>query len=93
MGRPSFRRLIHDAEKKVLLIVDNLRVHHGKLVQAWLVYAGSAFLRTRNCKDSTVLKAAPSGHSFHMLYVKNELSATEDNILSPVCYPMRTKIT
>ncbi len=27
-------RLIHDAEKKVLLIVDNLRVHHGKLVQA-----------------------------------------------------------
>jgi transposase len=29
-------RLIHDAEKKVLLIVDNLRVHHGKLVQAWL---------------------------------------------------------
>lgn len=30
------KRLIHDADKKVLLIVDNLRVHHGKIVQQWL---------------------------------------------------------
>ena len=30
------KRLIHDAEKKVLFIVDNLRVHHGKVVQQWL---------------------------------------------------------
>ena len=29
-------RLIKDSDKKVLLIVDNLRVHHGKLVQKWL---------------------------------------------------------
>ena len=29
-------RLIKDSARKVLFIVDNLRVHHGKLVQAWL---------------------------------------------------------
>ena len=29
-------RLIKDSTRKVLFIVDNLRVHHGKLVQAWL---------------------------------------------------------
>lgn len=29
-------RLIHDAPRKVFLILDNLRVHHGKLVQKWL---------------------------------------------------------
>jgi transposase len=28
--------LIHDAERKVFLIVDNLRVHHAKLVKEWL---------------------------------------------------------
>jgi transposase len=28
--------LIEDAERKVFLIVDNLRVHHSKLVKAWL---------------------------------------------------------
>lgn len=30
------RRLITDAPKKVFLILDNLRVHHGILVQKWL---------------------------------------------------------
>ncbi len=30
------KRLIKDAHKKVFLIVDNLRVHHVKLVQEWL---------------------------------------------------------
>ncbi len=30
------KRLIHDSEKKVVFIVDNLRVHHGKIVQQWL---------------------------------------------------------
>jgi transposase len=30
------RRLTKDAERKVYLILDNLRVHHGKIVQAWL---------------------------------------------------------
>lgn len=31
------KRRISDADgKKVLLILDNLRVHHSKLVQAWL---------------------------------------------------------
>ena len=30
------KRLIKDADKKVFFIVDNLRVHHGKIVQAWL---------------------------------------------------------
>lgn len=29
-------RLTHDATRKVFLILDNLRVHHGKLVQKWL---------------------------------------------------------
>lgn len=29
--------LIEDAQRKVFLIVDNLRVHHAKLVKAWLV--------------------------------------------------------
>ena len=30
------KRLIKDAPRKVFLILDNLRVHHGKLVTAWL---------------------------------------------------------
>jgi transposase len=30
------RRLIKGASKKVFLILDNLRVHHSKLVKAWL---------------------------------------------------------
>lgn len=30
------RRLISDAPRKVFLILDNLRVHHGKIVAAWL---------------------------------------------------------
>jgi transposase len=29
-------RLIKDASRKVFLILDNLRVHHGKAVAAWL---------------------------------------------------------
>lgn len=31
-----FERLIKDADRKVFLILDNLRVHHAKLVKAWL---------------------------------------------------------
>ncbi len=30
-------RLIRDSDKKVFLILDNLRVHHSKKVKAWLV--------------------------------------------------------
>jgi transposase len=30
------RRLITGAKKKIFLILDNLRVHHGKAVKAWL---------------------------------------------------------
>lgn len=30
------KRLIKDAQRKVFLILDNLRVHHAKLVKAWL---------------------------------------------------------
>jgi transposase len=30
------KRLIKDAGRKVYLILDNLRVHHAKLVKAWL---------------------------------------------------------
>jgi len=30
------KRLIKDSDKKVFLIVDNLRVHHAKVVKAWL---------------------------------------------------------
>ena len=29
-------RLIHDADRKVFLILDNLRVHHARQVKAWL---------------------------------------------------------
>ncbi len=29
-------RLVHDSTKKVFLILDNLRVHHSKKMQAWL---------------------------------------------------------
>ena len=29
-------RLTHSSEQKVFLILDNLKVHHGKLVSAWL---------------------------------------------------------
>ena len=30
------KRLIKDTDRKVLLIVDNLKVHHGKIVAEWL---------------------------------------------------------
>ena len=30
------KRLTKDTQRKVFLILDNLRVHHGKLVSAWL---------------------------------------------------------
>jgi len=30
------KRLVRDAGRKVYLILDNLRVHHSKLVKAWL---------------------------------------------------------
>ena len=30
------KRLVKDARRKVFFIVDNLKVHHGKLVKAWL---------------------------------------------------------
>ena len=29
-------RLVQDADRKVLFIVDNLKVHHGKIAQEWL---------------------------------------------------------
>ena len=29
-------RLVHDSDRKVLFVVDNLKVHHGKKVQEWL---------------------------------------------------------
>jgi transposase len=31
------RRLVRDAKRKVILILDNLRVHHAKKVKAWLL--------------------------------------------------------
>mgnify|MGYP001964493691 CR=1 FL=1 len=30
------KRLIRDAKRKVFLILDNLKVHHAKVVKAWL---------------------------------------------------------
>jgi transposase len=30
------KRLIKDADRKVFLILDNLRVHHGKIVKEWI---------------------------------------------------------
>ena len=32
----SWSRLVRASEQKVSLILDNLKVHHGKLVAAWL---------------------------------------------------------
>lgn len=29
-------RLVKDARRKVFLVLDNLRVHHGKIVKQWL---------------------------------------------------------
>ena len=29
-------RLVKDTDRKVLFIVDNLKVHHGKMVKGWL---------------------------------------------------------
>lgn len=34
------KRLIKDAKRKVFLILDNLRVHHAKVVKAWLAEHG-----------------------------------------------------
>lgn len=31
-----FRRLIKDTQRKVYMILDNLRVHHAKIVRSWL---------------------------------------------------------
>ncbi|MDR1085986.1 MAG: transposase [Deltaproteobacteria bacterium] len=28
--------IVRNSTKKVFLVVDNLKIHHGKLVQAWL---------------------------------------------------------
>lgn len=30
------KRLIRSSERKIILILDNLRVHHSKFLQAWL---------------------------------------------------------
>ncbi len=30
-------RLVKDTDRKVLFIVDNLKVHHGKIVAEWLL--------------------------------------------------------
>ena len=30
------KRLVKDSQSKVLLILDSLRIHHGKMVQSWL---------------------------------------------------------
>lgn len=45
-------RLIKDAPKKVFLILDNLKVHHGKIVQEWL----------ENHKDKIELFFCPPMH-------------------------------
>ena len=35
-----FKRLIQDAKRKVFLVLDNLRVHHAKVVRTWLTEHG-----------------------------------------------------
>lgn len=30
------KRLIRSSERKIILILDNLRVHHSKILQEWL---------------------------------------------------------
>ena len=36
--------LVKDADRKVFLILDNLRVHHSKLVKAWLMQRDTQFV-------------------------------------------------
>ena len=31
-----FKRLITDAKRKVFVILDNLRVHHAKIIRQWV---------------------------------------------------------
>ena len=76
-----FNRLIKDAKGKVLLILDNLRVHHAKLVKAWLkrhwneieVYylpAYSPDLNSDECLDCDLkagIKAAPPARNKEQL--------------------------
>ena len=58
-----FKRLIKDAKGKVFLILDNLRVHHAKLVKAWLgrykaeieVYYLPAYLPDLNALMNTLI--------------------------------------
>jgi len=30
------KRLVKESENKIFLVLDNLRVHHAKIVKAWL---------------------------------------------------------
>jgi transposase len=46
------RALIKEAGKKVFLILDNLRVHHSKLVKAWVALHGSMPFRVE--RDSLI---------------------------------------
>jgi hypothetical protein len=46
--------LIKDAGKKVFLILDNLRVHHSKLVKAWVVLSRAKDLAALSSKLSAL---------------------------------------
>lgn len=54
------RRLILDTPRKVFLILDDLRVHHGKLVQKWLAERKDQievfFLSPRALAESCILE-------------------------------------
>ena len=76
-----FNRLIKGAKGKVLLILDNLRVHHAKLVKAWLkrhwneieVYYLPAYSpdlnpdECLNCDLKAGIKAAPPARNKEQL--------------------------
>ena len=49
------KRLITDSPRKVFLILDNLRVHHGKLVAAWLAENRDITPALKSCKIGGVV--------------------------------------
>lgn len=65
-----FKRLIIDADRKVFVILDNLRVHHSKAVKAWLAEHGDdievfylpAYSPERNPDESRNGDLKRSGH-------------------------------
>ncbi len=75
-------RLIRTSKQKVLLILDNLRVHHGKLVAAWLekrkekieVFFLPPYAPEYNPDEYLNHALKISVHSGHLPYTAEEIS-------------------